>query len=536
VNVKTIRNPILRGFNPDPNILRVGEDYYIVTSTFEWFPGCQIHHSRDLVNWKLVSRSLDRVSQLDMAGVPDSCGVWAPCLSERNGVFYLLYCNVRSFDGPFLDTPNYLVTSDSITGPWSEPVFLNSSGFDGSLFHDDDGRSYVVNMLVDHRGDRFFGGIVLQEYDHESGTLVGDIDYIFPGTEIGLTEGPHIYRKNGFYYLMVAEGGTGYNHAMTFARSRALTGPYEVHPDNPVICSREAPDNELQKTGHGDFVETQNGDWYAVFLAGRPLTERGRCILGRESAIERIEWRDDGWPWLAHGGRVARSEVEAPDLPEHRFSEEPSRIDFDSEEMNIHFQSLRVPMTQDWCSLRERPGHLRLYGRESLGSTFRQSLVARRVQAFHTETQTALEFDPSNFQQMAGLVCYYNTGHYHYLHIHGDDFGGDPGRKFISILTCNRHRVEEPMALPREITGAGKVYLKADFNGAALQFHFGLDEDSWEPIGPVLDGSILSDDYVENIEVMFRPCFTGAFVGVACQDLSGQGLHADFDFFQYREL
>jgi xylan 1,4-beta-xylosidase len=532
---RKIRNPILRGFNPDPSILRVGDDYYVVTSTFEWFPGDQIHHSRDLVNWRLVSRPLDRISQLDMAGVPDSCGVWAPCMTERNGVFYLLYTNVRSFDGPFKDTPNYLVTAESVLGPWSEPVYLNSSGFDASMFHDDDGRSYVLNMVLDHRHDRLFGGIVLQEFSHEEQRLVGEIHYIFPGTEIGLTEGPHLYKRDGYYYLLTAEGGTGYDHAMTVARSRELTGPYEVHPDNPMISSKENPGAVLQKTGHGDFVETQNGEWFAVFLTGRPLTEHGRCTLGRESAIERIEWCEDGWPRLAAGGRVARAEVEAPDLPEHPFPAEPGRIDFDTAEMNIHFQSLRVPMSDDWCSLKERPGYLRLFGRESPGSTFRQSLVARRVQSHHIEAETALEFEPENFQQMAGLICYYNSCHYHYLHVLGDDYGGDKRRKFLNVMTVDRYRESEPLAQPLEITGAKRIGLKVSFHREALQFFYRLDEGEWRKIGPVLDGSILSDDYVADMAHRYRANFTGAFVGMACNDMSGQRRHADFEYFEYIE-
>ena len=166
---KTIQNPIIRGFNPDPSILRVEDDYYIVTSTFEWFPGYQIHHSRDLRHWKLVGRPLNRVSQLNMLGVPDSCGVWAPCISYKpqNKTFYLLYANVRRFDGPFKDIPNYVVTSHDVLGDWSEPVYLNSSGFDASFFHDDDGKTWLVNMIVDHRKNKFFGGIVLQQFDCE---------------------------------------------------------------------------------------------------------------------------------------------------------------------------------------------------------------------------------------------------------------------------------------------------------------------------------------------------------------------------------
>jgi xylan 1,4-beta-xylosidase len=535
-----IENPILRGFNPDPAICRVGEDYYIVTSTFEWFPGYQIHHSKDLVNWQLVRRPLDRVSQLDMRGEPDSCGVWAPCLTHHDGVFYLLYTNVRSFQGMWKDMPNYLVTATDIMGEWSEPVYLNSSGFDASLFHDDDGKCYLVNMLMDHRRNRFFGGIVLQEYDRETQQLMGDVHHIFEGTEHDRTEGPHLYKRNGWYYLLVAEGGTGYDHCMTVARSRSITGPYEVHPENPMVTSKYEPEAYLQKTGHGGFVETQNGEWYTSFLTSRPLSTRGRCILGRESGLERLQWCDDDWPRLAHGGQVARQHVEAPDLPEHPFASAPERTAFDTDEIDLQFQAPRIPLTEDWVNQSSRRGFMRISGRESLSSCFDQSLVARRVQAHHSEASTCVEFEPETFQQMAGLVCYYNTLHYHYLHVYGDDFGrrakGEPVRKFINIFSSTSTGTSEAYETGIDITGRERIYLKADFNGAALQFYYGFDEGEWEPIGPVLDGSILSDDFVEQGGTQdFYPCFTGAFYGMCCQDLSGDGLHADFAWFEYRE-
>ncbi len=531
-----IENPIIRGFNPDPSIVRVGDDYFVATSTFEWFPGCQVHHSRDLENWRLAARPLNRVSQLDMAGVPDSCGVWAPCLSHHEGVFYLVYSNVRRFDGPWKDTPNYLVTAPAIDGPWSEPVYLNSSGFDASLFHDDDGRSWLVNMVVDHRNDRFFGGIVLQEYCRESRRLTGDIHPVFEGTERGRTEGPHIYKRNGYYYLLTAEGGTGYDHCVTLARSRELTGPYEVHPQNPVISSRDYPDARLQRTGHGDLVETQNGDWYAVFLTGRPLTERGCCITGRETAIEKMEWRDDGWLYLACGGRKPRPEVEQPGLPEHPFPDETGRLDFDGEAIDTHFQALRVPMTPDWVNQAERPGFMRLYGRESLSSCFRQSLVARRVREHHVTASTCVEFAPDNFQQMAGLVCYYNTYYFHYLYLCGDELGTGRRRKFINVISCDGVSYDFPVETPVDVTGVDRVFLKSDYDGGSLQFYFALAEGDWKKIGPVLDGAILSDEHAANDEERFHAAFTGAFVGMACQDLSGQGIHADFDWFEYTEF
>ena len=537
---KYIENPVLRGFNPDPSICRVGDDYYMATSTFEWFPGCQIHHSRDLKHWQLVVRPLDRPSQLDIRGVPDSCGVWAPCLTHRDGVFYLVYTRVRSFQGIWKDLSNYLVTTDDMAAKWSEPVYLNSSGFDPSLLHDDDGRSWLTNMIVDQRGQELFGGIALQEYDKAAHKLLGEPQIISSGTERGCTEGPHLYRRNGYYYLLTAEGGTGYNHCVSVARSRSITGPYEVHPGNPLITSEDAPDAFLQKTGHGDLVETQGGEWYISFLTGRPLNRQGRCITGRESGLERLAWHDDEWPYLACGGRLARCKVEAPDLPEYRFEAEPERLDFTTPDINIHFQALRIPLTPDWVNQTDRPGYLRLYGRESLSSWFEQSLIARRVQAHSSEASTCVEFAPETFQQMAGLVCYYNSAHYHYLHILGDDFGrrasGQPVRKFLNIISSDSAGSREALTRPLEITGVNSVYLQAVFNGAALQFYYAVVEGEWQPIGPVLDGSILSDDYVQQSGTgEFYPAFTGAFFGLCCQDLAGKKHHADFSYFTYRE-
>ncbi|MEP3665437.1 MAG: glycoside hydrolase family 43 protein, partial [Roseibium sp.] len=229
---QAIQNPVLSGFNPDPSICRAGDDYYIATSTFEWYPGVQIHHSRDLVHWRLVTRPLSRESQLDMRGNPDSCGIWAPCLTHADGQFWLVYTDVKRNAGSFKDAHNYIVTAPDIAGPWSDPVYANSSGFDPSLFHDDDGRKWFVNMIWDHRKEPTpFAGILLQEFDPQAGKLVGPIKNIFKGTDRGLVEGPHLYKRDGWYYLLTAEGGTGYRHAVTLARSKRLTGPYEVHPD-----------------------------------------------------------------------------------------------------------------------------------------------------------------------------------------------------------------------------------------------------------------------------------------------------------------
>ena len=532
-----IRNPILPGFNPDPSILRVGDDYYIATSTFEWYPGVQIHHSRDLMHWRLLTRPLRRESQLNMLGDPDSCGIWAPCLTYSDGLYWLLYTDVKRYGrtsqggasgAGWRDTHNYLTANPRIDGDWPDPVYLNSSGFDPSLFHDDDGRKYLVNMLLDHRpGHNRFGGIVLQEYSAAERKLVGPIHNIFKGTSIGFTEGPHLYKRNGYYYLLTAEGGTGWGHAVTMARSREITGPYELHPDTYILTARHRPDIELQRAGHADLVETQNGETYLVHLCGRPLHNRGRCTLGRETAIQPMMWSDDGWLRTSDGAGLPYTEVAAPALPQHPFPASPERDDFESPTLPLNFQWLRSPWPEELFNLTARPGFLRLYGRETLGSHFRQSLVARRQQAHCYHAETMIEFEPDHYQQMAGLICYYNSSKFHYLCIsHHEDLG-----KFIQVCSCVPDLPQPDVFGAAAAIPAGEpIHLRVEVDFERLYFAYRVADREWTRLGP-LDASILSDE----ASAPGTPNFTGAFVGVCCQDLGGTRRHADFDYFEYRE-
>lgn len=533
--MSSILNPILKGFNPDPSIIRVEDDYYIATSTFEWFPGVQIHHSKDLKNWRLLTHPLTRKDQLDMLGNPDSGGVWAPCLSYHEGIFYLVYTDVKSHMGRFKDTPNYLVTAENIMGPWSDPIYLNSSGFDPSLFHDDDGRKWLLNMVWDHRKNKNpFGGILLQEYSQNDGKLIGPIYNIFKGTELGLTEAPHIYKHNGYYYLITAEGGTRFEHAVTIARSKSLLGPYEVDPENPMLTSSNKPELELQKAGHASMVKTKEGDWYLVHLCGRPLEKSGFCTLGRETAIQKVKWSQDDWLRIEGGGNSPHHTLEAPPLPEYPFLPEPETDHFDGDELNIHFNSLRVPFEEEWVSLKERPGYLRLIGRESFFSSHRQSMIARRQQAFSFKAETVIEFSPETYQQMAGMVYYYNKNNYYYLFISHDEQLG----KCIGIMSSDKGKYDEPLDSPLSIEGWTECYLKMKVNYEVLQFYYSQNGEEWFAIGPKLDASKISDDNAELIVngVAIDQGFTGAFIGLCTQDLSGQEKPAYFDFFTYKEI
>lgn len=530
-----IRNPVLPGFNPDPSIVRVGDDYYIATSTFEWFPGVQIHHSTDLAHWELVARPLDRSDMLDMRGDPDGCGVWAPCLTWSDGMFYLVYTDVKRYgrttvggaSGASLrDFHNYVVTAPSIEGPWSQRVYLNSSGFDPSLFHDEDGRRYLLNMLWDHRpGRNRFAGIVAQEYDAAAQSLVGDRRLIFTGTELGLTEAPHLYRRDGWYYLLTAEGGTGWNHAVTMARSRSLTGPYELHPDRHILSSRNRPDAGLQRAGHADLVDGPDGTPWLAYLCGRPLPNRGRCVMGRETAIQPMRWDADGWLRTIDGSAMPMVTVPHPSDPP---APTVRRHMFGSDRLPIDFQWLRTPDKDAIFSLTARPGHLRLYGRETIGSVFTQSLVARRQQSFCYTAETRIDVAPRHFQQAAGLVCYYNATKFHYLNISHDEAIG----RCLSVMSALPDSPQADAFTPPVAIADGPIELGVEVDYERLRFRYRLEgEADWTWLPQMFDASILSDE----ASAPGLPNFTGAFVGVAAQDMAGTAMPADIEWFEYRE-
>jgi xylan 1,4-beta-xylosidase len=368
---------------------------------------------------------------------------------------------------------------------------------------------------------------VLQEYSHTQRKLIGERRNIFPGTAIGFTEAPHLYKRKGWYYLITAEGGTGWGHAMTMARSRALTGPYELHPDKYIITARDRPHAPLQRAGHGDLVDTQAGETYAVYLCGRPLPNRGRCVLGRETAIQKMSWGADDWLRTLDGSGLPTLESPAPSLPAAPVEAAAVREDFDGDQLPIDFQWLRSPYPQELFSVTARRGFLRLYGRETIGSLFRQSLVARRQQAHCYSATTAMEFEPQHFQQSAGLVCYYNSAKFHYLHVSHDEENG----RHLRVMTCTPDSPQsDAFTVPLRIP-AGRIELRVEVDMERLRFAYRIGGETWNWLPELFDASILSDEAT----APGAPNFTGAFVGVACQDVSGAAHPADFDWFEYRE-
>ena len=543
-----IQNPIIPGFAGDPSIVRAGEDYYVATSSFEWFPGVPIYHSKDLKNWKLEDYGLKTKKLLDLTGVKPSAGVWAPCLSycEEEGLFYLLYSIVHSKNNWYFDVDNYLVTSPDIHGPWSDPVYICSNGFDYSLFHDTDGRKWIVGKDRDFRTEKIDKRpIILQEYDPKEKKMIGKpIPICTGGTQRRFVEGPHLYKRNGWYFLMVAEGGTGYGHCVVMLRSRNIAGPYECYEGNPIITSQPEPfnasengtsfimydkynpDSVLQKSGHGSLVETTGGEWYVTHLCARPLLPELHCTLGRETSIQKMRWTRDDRLVMDDGTNLAKSVVPGPDLPVHPWACEPVRRDFNEKDMPLEFQSVRNELTEDWVSLSRREGFLSLKGRESLTSNFYPSLIARKLTAFRVQAGTCLEYQPESYHHRAGLTVFYDLSDHYTLFKTLDEesgeevlmVGGQKDRQMLDLEAC----VKVPAGRP--------VWLRASIDHKTLQFFCSLDGETYEKIGPELSMLNLSDEGGRYGR------FTGTYIGMFAQDTISKSKWAYFDWFEYEAV
>ena len=529
-----ISNPILPGFYPDPSICKKDDYYYIATSSFQWTPGIPIHRSKDLRNWEFVSHALTNPKLANLSRIGDSYGIWAPNITYADGLFYVIYTIVSSSFSDLCIDNNYLITAENIDGPWSEPVYLNSTGFDPSIFHNDDGKKYIVNMLRDNTpGIDLFGGILVQEYDAEKKKVIGEQVNIFKGSGLMATEAPHIFKRHEWYYLLVAEGGTSYHHAVTITRSKNLFGPYEVHPENPVLTAKEK-NTRLQKTGHADFVKVNDKEWAMVYLTSRPIDTK--CMLGRETAIQKIIWHDDDWPRTETNGDPQDT---APDfgLPESPVEPENTNDNFDSKILNPAWLTPRFYIG-DWADLTSRPGNMRIHALPAnLFHTEPVSFLARRVRHHKFTAETLMEFAPEKYLQHAGLVCYYDCSHWYYLSKHITRDGETVLSIWLIDSNINKHeriaktKILEGRCRARRVSGPQRpIKLSVECDSRNLQFYWAYENEDFNPIGPKLDALILSDDYVYEK----KSGFTGAFVGIAASDKFNTGIYADFDYFNYK--
>lgn len=539
-----IRNPILPGFNPDPCICRKGDDYYMAVSSFEWFPGIPVYHSKDLKNWELLTHVLTNDTSVDLKKLPSAKGIWAPCLTycEKEDLFYVVYGVMNSMNARYFDVDNFVITSKNIEGPWSEPVYIHSSGFDASILHDDDGRKYIVSLEWETReGYEKPGAICMVEYCSEKKEIIGYPKRIWSGgTNRGCIEAPHLTKRGEYYYIMCAEGGTGYGHSVTMGRSKNVWGPYEGDPTNPIVTSipgdfyeRHDPDHLkpkyynpesiLQKSGHGSYVETQLGEVYLVHLTARPFVPELRCTLGRETAIQKMIWTDDGWLRMADGSNLAKEFIEESKLPEYKLPQIPSFDDFDSGELGIQYYSPRI-MPTSFADVKSRPGYVRIRGQESRCSLNKVSILARKLTSVYATITTKMEFKPEVHQHSAGLIMYYDNMNYIYLRKYYSDTLNSSA---ISIIHLENGEKTEFINTRVKVDDS-PIYFRLKINGRSSYFEWSYNGENYERIGKVFDTTKFSDEYCKYGE------FTGTFVGITCADRVLHKHYADFDFFDYK--
>lgn len=512
--MKTFENPILPGFYPDPSACRVGEDYYLVTSSFSYFPGVPIFHSKDLVNWEQIGHVLDRPSQLPLEGQAQSRGIFAPTIRYNDGVYYMITTNVGQGG-------NFLVTATDPAGPWSDPYYLDAPGIDPSLFFDDDGKVYYHGTRPAPEGEKYSGNweVWLQELDLNTMKLTGEPVGLWRGAlrDVIWPEGPHIYKKDGLYYLMISEAGTGHHHAVSIARSESITGPYVGNPGNPILTHRHfGRDYPIVNVGHFDLVETQNGEWWGIGLASRIYGGYYRN-LGRETFMLPVTW-EDGWPIMSPGTGKLEMSYTKPNLPESKPVNIPACEHFNGEELDFKWNILRSP-EEEFYSLTERPGHLSLKLRpEKITELNTPSCVVRRQQHIDFAASTMMEFTPSNDNEVAGLVLM-QSEKYNFSFVSKkkeDD-------TVLQLIKCTDGKEE---ILKELSVNSSTMYLKVEAYGQDFSFYYAETENNYKPLIEDVDGRILSTDVAGG--------FVGTQLGLYASSNGEQSDNkAHFDWFEY---
>ncbi len=519
-----LKNPLLPGFYPDPSICRKGEDYYLVTSSFEYFPGIPIFHSRDLVHWQQLGHCLTRPSQLNLDGIKPSKGIYASTIRyrEADDTFYVVTTLVQ--DPPYWGNVNFYVTAKDPAGEWSEPVIIKGAeSIDPTLFFDRDKTYYLGNRRpYPDQWEREDRHIWLQELDLEKGELIGPRWTLREDGAIHnavAPEGPHLYKIGGWYYLMIAEGGTDHNHSVTVFRSRSVSGPYEVNPRNPVMTHRNLRrDYPINSTGHADLIQLHNGEWWAVLLASRPDGGDYRN-LGRETFAVPVTWEDE-WPVFSPDTGHVEFTYPAPHLPAHPWPEEPACDAFDGSTLGLRWCLLRTPRRQVY-SLTEHPGHLRLFLHGSqLNELENCAFVGRRQQHMNFSARTVMAFDPAR-GEACGMAMLLNN-RFHLTMVLEKDEGG----RFVSLWQCRDGQYE---LLARQACTANRLWMKITARQQDYSFWFAQQYEQWLPLAAHVNGTLLSKEVGGG--------FTGALVG-----LYGTSHHqdtqnyADFDWFEYQEI
>jgi xylan 1,4-beta-xylosidase len=547
-NEKTFTNPILAGYYPDPSICRVDNEYYLVNSTFAHFPGIPIFHSKDLVNWELIGHAIDRAEQMDFEGLGVSRGIFAPSISYKNGIFYIA-CTLVDGGG------NFIVTSEKPEGPYSNSVWLPEiNGIDPSPYFDDDGKAYMLfNSNAPNNEELYVGHktIRMLEFDYINLKVTGEEKILINGgsdlsKEPIWIEGPHIYKKDGYYYLMAAEGGTADDHSEVIFRSKNIDGPYESYKNNPILTQRHLDpkrDFPITSTGHADLIETQSGEWWAIFLGCRPYApfEKGFYNTGRETFLAPVKWIEDPdtpgavWPiinpdfeeiqYVYNYPKTNGSKLENSTPYSGNFK---TKYEFDSDSLHKNFIYLRTPK-EKWYNLKERPGYLKIDLREeTCAGKSNPSFIGHRQQHLNCSASTSIKFNPSAENEKAGLIIFLSETRYYYL-----CKSIDKGEAVIQLYkSINQENSENKMELitSTKITKEQvdkKLNFKIKAEGKYYSFLYSFDDHEWVTLKQNMDATylraVIPKDFVGCVYAMYATS-----LGITSSN------SAYFDWFKYK--
>jgi xylan 1,4-beta-xylosidase len=499
-------NPILAGFYPDPSICRVGTDYYLVNSTFSYFPGIPVFHSKDLTGWKLIGYVLDRTEQLNLDGLGVSRGIFAPAIRYNKGIFYVT-CTLVDRGG------NFIVTSKTPEGHWSDPVWIPEiNGIDPSMFFDESGKAYILYNSIPPDNISLYNGhrtIRMYEFDFKNLKVVGEEKILINGgVDIAKKpvwiEGPHIFQKDGYYYLIAAEGGTAEQHSEVVFKSKNVDGPYKPCEKNPILTQRNLDpkrNNPITSTGHADFVQTEAGDWWAVFLGCRPYRpyiEEGYYNTGRETFLAPVKW-ENGWPIINPGNVEVQYHYSFPIQPSSATADfqysgnMKTRDDFSNEMLNRDWMFLRTPREQ-WYNLNQKPGFLSMQLRpESCSGNGNPSFLGCRQQNLSGYASTAMFFSPAAENEKAGLLIFQNEKHFYFLckSLEGNESviqlyqssDNEHSKNSLELISSHTLKVDQ-----RE----KKLFLKIEAKGDLYSFSFGFESDQWIVLKDSIDAKYLS--------------------------------------------
>lgn len=485
------RNPVIPGFYPDPSVCRVGDDYYLVNSTFEYFPGVPIFHSKDLVNWKQIGHCLTRKSQLPLEDCGVSSGIYAPTIRYHEGVFYMTTTNLHGVG-------NFYVTATDPAGEWSEPIRVKQGGIDPDLFFDQ-GKAYYLTQGPT---------ISMSEIDIKTGEILQGPKPVWGGTGGRYPEAPHLYKKDGYYYLLLAEGGTEFGHKVTIARSRNIWGPYDSNPANPILthANQNAQHNAIQGTGHGDLIEAHDGSWWMVHLGFRPQS-RSHHLLGRETFLTPVRWDSNAWP-VVNGDGTTALDMKCETLPLHPVEKPAAKLEFNRSELPLEWTYLRNPDMENYILDK---GVLKLKGTaKKLDDVSNPTFVGRRQQHIYFQATVAINGYNTRGNGKAGLTVFMDNESHYDLYVTND--------KFIELRCRLGHICYVVKRIP---FGKKNLCLRVEGTGSKYSFYYSADDRNYTHLGD-LDTRYLSSETTMT--------FTGVFLGLFAE---GEGASVDFGSFEY---